>query len=77
VRRGRVGHGVRVDKDVCVSSGRCVADAPDGFRFDDDEIAEPTEAAPGLAADLLRAIADGCPSGAIRLAAAPPPDDRD
>jgi len=27
---------ITVDHDVCMSSGKCVADAPDLFRFDDD-----------------------------------------
>lgn len=56
-----------VDKDVCISSGVCVADAPAAFRFDDDELAEPTHAVPALPDDVLLAVARGCPSGAISL----------
>lgn len=56
-----------VDKDVCISSGRCVADEPSVFRFDDDELSEVAPDAPQLPDDDLRAIARGCPSGAILL----------
>jgi ferredoxin len=56
-----------VDKDVCISSGRCVADAPTAFRFDDEELAEPTPAFPPLPDDELLAVARACPSGAVSL----------
>jgi ferredoxin len=62
-----MGYEVRVDKDACISSGKCVADAPTTFRFDDDEIAEPTTGASTLSGDLLVEIARNCPSGAIRV----------
>lgn len=58
---------VEVDDDVCVSSGRCVADAPEAFEFDADEISHPTAAAGALSRAHLLEIARGCPSGAIRL----------
>jgi ferredoxin len=56
-----------VDKDRCISSGLCVADAPAAFRFDDDELAEPTHATPPLGDDELLAVARACPAGAISL----------
>jgi Protein of unknown function (DUF1271). len=56
-----------VDKDVCLSSGRCVADAPEAFRFDEDEIAYTVDGARMLDRARLFAIARACPSGAIRL----------
>ena len=31
---------VRIDQDECVSTGRCLADAPTVFRFDEDELGE-------------------------------------
>ncbi|GAA0828036.1 ferredoxin [Streptosporangium amethystogenes subsp. fukuiense] len=65
--REQMGYQVRVDKDVCISSGKCVADAPAAFRFDDDEIAEPTTGVSTLSGDLLVEIVRNCPSGAIRL----------
>ncbi|WP_433502055.1 ferredoxin [Pseudonocardia halophobica] len=58
---------IDVDRDVCMSSGKCVADAPDLFRFDDEEIATPVPGAPepgdARALDLARA----CPSGALTV----------
>jgi len=56
-----------VDKDVCISSGKCVADAPEAFVFDDDEIAETVDGHPGLSDDALVELARACPSGAIRV----------
>jgi ferredoxin len=56
-----------VDKDACISSGRCVADAPSVFRFDADEISEVAADAPQLPDERLRAIAQGCPAEAILL----------
>lgn len=56
---------ISVDAEVCMSSGKCVADAPDVFRFDDDEIA-------GLCPDAVQPpdarildLARACPSGAL------------
>lgn len=58
---------VEVDKDTCISSGRCVADYPAAFAFDPDELSEPL---PG-AADLTDAerldAARNCPSEAITV----------
>jgi ferredoxin len=56
-----------VDKDVCISSGKCVADAPQAFDFDDDEIAEAIDGHPGLSDDGLVEVARTCPSGAIHV----------
>ncbi|GAA1866469.1 ferredoxin [Pseudonocardia ailaonensis] len=59
---------IEVDRDVCMSSGKCVADAPDLFRFDDDEIAEPVPGAPeDLAEPRALDLARACPSGALRV----------
>lgn len=58
---------VVVDADVCISSGRCVAERPDVLRFDDDELAELVPGAPDLPDDVGRTLARGCPSGAIGL----------
>jgi ferredoxin len=57
----------RVDKDACLSAGRCVADAPAAFRFDDDELAEPVDPWPDVPDELLVQVARGCPAGAITL----------
>jgi ferredoxin len=56
-----------VDEDICISSGKCVADAPGAFEFDDDEIAHATALASELDRDRLVHIGRTCPSGAIRV----------
>ncbi len=56
-----------VDKDLCMSSGACVAEAPAAFRFDADELAEATHEQPPLADDVLLSVARDCPAGAISL----------
>lgn len=58
---------VAVDQDLCMSSGRCVAEAPGAFVFDDDELAVAVAGQPGIPDDELLAIARGCPSGAISV----------
>lgn len=58
---------VTVDKDVCISSGKCVADAPRAFKFDEEEIAEVTGEQHLVADAELLEIARNCPSGAIQL----------
>jgi ferredoxin len=60
-------YSVSIDKDVCISSGKCVADAPTAFRFDDDELAEPVSEHPPLPDAALLEIARNCPSGAIAV----------
>ena len=35
-----MGYTVKIDKESCLSSGRCVAVAPRGFGFDDDQLAD-------------------------------------
>jgi ferredoxin len=58
---------VAIDKQSCLSSGRCITAAPEAFRFDDDYLAEPTEGAQRLPEDRLRAVARACPGLAIAL----------
>ncbi len=58
---------VEVDEDLCMSSGRCVADAPTVFAFDEDEIAVVRAAPEALPDEEMVEIARGCPSGAIRV----------
>jgi ferredoxin len=58
---------IEVDPDVCMSSGRCVADAPGLFRFDDDEIAELIPDGEQLPVRQLIALARSCPSGALQV----------
>ncbi len=58
---------VEVDRDVCMSSGTCVADLPAFFRFDDDELAEVVPGAPPPSDSAQLALARACPSGALRV----------
>ena len=54
-----------VDKQSCLSSGRCIDAAPDVFHYDDDRLAEASPAA--LPLEKLLAIARNCPSIAITV----------
>jgi ferredoxin len=56
---------ISVDRDVCMSSGKCVADAPDVFRFDDDEIAEIVPGATQPSDERILDLARACPAGAL------------
>ena len=56
-----------VDESRCISSGKCVADAPAAFRFDAEEISEAIDGASALDGRTLIAVARNCPSGAIRV----------
>jgi ferredoxin len=58
---------VTIDKNVCMSSGRCVLDEPDAFQFSADELAEPISTVVTLPEDRMLAVVRACPSGAIRL----------
>jgi ferredoxin len=63
-----MGYSVSIDRDACISSGNCVADSPDAFDFDDDDIAMVKEEGASQLSDarLLR-VARNCPAGAIIL----------
>jgi ferredoxin len=58
---------VKVDPDVCISSGMCVSEAPDLFRFDEDDIAEVVPGGPVLPDAVLLRLARTCPSGALQV----------
>lgn len=66
-----------VERDVCMSAGKCVADAPDLFRFDAKEIAEPVQRALPATDERMLALARACPSGALRVLDAQTGDDVD
>jgi len=61
---------VTIDPDVCVGIGACVEAEPDVFVFGDDGT---SSVRPGalLPPDRAEAVLDGCPSGAIAVAAGP------
>ena len=55
---------VRVDRDLCISVGNCVAFAPTVFKFDDENKAIVLDPASVDEATLLEA-AESCPENAI------------
>jgi ferredoxin len=58
---------VEIDPEICVSAGRCVAEAPSVFVFDADEIATVNAAGVWPSDAVLLRVARQCPSGAISL----------
>lgn len=58
---------VTIDKERCVSAGRCIADEPSAFRFDDTELAELLPGATDLSAERLIVLARRCPGLAIEV----------
>jgi len=63
---------ISVDKELCVSSGRCIADVPEVFAFDAEELAEVKPDAPAIDPQRLSAAARNCPGQAITVSVAPP-----
>jgi ferredoxin len=60
------GWSVAVDRDVCIGSGMCVMYA--GGTFDQDAEAKSFVRSPATGGlDEVRAAAEACPTGAIRL----------
>lgn len=57
---------VEVDRSVCIGSGLCVANAPDGFRLDASRQSHPVQEEADAAESLL-AAAESCPVEAITL----------
>ena len=58
---------VRIDKQSCQSSGRCVAEEPTGFSVDRDYLGNVKPEAAKLPLERLRAVARNCPALAISL----------
>jgi ferredoxin len=56
---------VRVDRNGCMSSGRCIAAAPEVFVWDADRLARAAAGETPLTLDDALAIARGCPALAI------------
>lgn len=63
------GDGVRIEinLDDCMSSGKCVADHPDAFDFDDEELAVLVDGGTALNDEQMLRVARNCPSRAIML----------
>jgi ferredoxin len=62
-----MGYTVKVDPDVCISTGNCVRRAPSAFAFNDDDVSEPQPGAGALSDEELVQVARSCPVGAILL----------
>lgn len=58
---------ILVQKDLCISSGKCVGDAGDLFGFDADELAEPLMDPVDVPLERLLRIARACPGEAIAV----------
>jgi len=56
---------IEIDQSLCLSSGKCVGDAPDVFAFDDDEIAYVVTDEHGLDDRTVLRIARSCPGQAV------------
>ncbi len=59
---------ILIDRDECLSSGKCVADVPEAFAFDDEELVVALPGLGDLADDRALTIVRNCPSGALRAA---------
>ena len=58
---------VEVVSDECMSAGRCVADFPEAFAFDKDELSVVLPTASEVPDERLLLAARNCPSRAIRV----------
>lgn len=58
---------VEVQKDLCISSGKCVSDGPKVFRFDDQELAEPISETTDYELQPLLKLARNCSGEAITI----------
>lgn len=56
---------VTIDKDRCMSAGRCITDEPETFGFDADELADVLPGARPLSLERLVVLARRCPGLAI------------
>jgi ferredoxin len=60
-----MGYTVKVDRDLCIGAGACVAAEPDAYKFDDENIAVPQPGAADVPDDRLLETARACPASAI------------
>ena len=54
-------------KKLCISSAKCVSDAPKIFKFDEDELAEPVTEVIQEQLEVLIRLARNCPGEAITI----------
>ncbi len=55
---------LEIESDDCMSSGKCVADYPSAFEFDEEELAKLTSQGALSEDDIIR-VARNCPGRAI------------
>lgn len=55
----------KVDRDLCIGAGACVADVPEAFAFDEENIAVVLPGAAEVPGDRLLSAARACPATAI------------
>lgn len=60
-----MGYNVKVDRDLCIGAGACVAEAPEAFEFDDGNVAATRPGADEVADERLLETARACPASAI------------
>jgi ferredoxin len=60
-----MGFRIAIDQELCVSSGRCVAEEPSLFSFDDDELAAVVHPEPDVDERRVLSVARQCPGRAI------------
>lgn len=56
---------VKVDRDLCIGAGACVADAPEAFRFDDENFAVTKPGADDVPDERLMEAARAWPASGI------------
>jgi ferredoxin len=61
-----VAYRIKIDVEECMSSGKCVADYPSAFDFDDEELSTLTDSSTLSDQDMVRA-ARNCPSRALSV----------
>lgn len=62
-----MGYTVEIDREACIGAGACVSDAPNGFAFDEENIAVVKPGVAELDDDRLLLVARACPATAILL----------
>ncbi|SEO54849.1 ferredoxin [Trujillonella endophytica] len=62
---------VRIDRDLCIGAGQCIAYAPQTFVHDDETTAVLREPPHDAEADVAAAV-EACPMGALTLRSSVP-----
>lgn len=62
-----MGYRIEIVVEDCMSSGKCVADYPKTFDFDDEELATLIENGETMSDELMIKAARNCPSRALQV----------